>query len=240
MHQTSSRKTRRAESESESSPLYHSLMDTSHARKDTGTHRPRGGERLIVEVLSSGDSFPGDVETADDTSRVVLKVDPRGHELPVGTGVRLIYVRKDGLYERTGKVMQLTEGLPLVVNVTLFGEAARSQRRDHARMDASLNVDVVVGDHVRTRCVTKDVSGGGVSLLIREGSPIYEGQEFAIMLNVPDGRLPIRSRCQAKFVRAVLGSRSLVGSQFVEISEEDRQRLVRFVFRLTLMQGRSR
>lgn len=195
----------------------------------------------MLEVLPSGETYPGEVQSADDPSLVVLKPEPRGHELPqAGAGVRITYVRKDGLYERTGKVVNITEGPQGMVSVALSGEATRTQRRDHARTDASLNVDVEIGD-APVRCVTKDVSGGGVSLLVREVLQVIEGQEFAIVINVPDGRLPIRARCQAKFVREVLrGSRWLIGSQFVDITEDDRQRLVRFVFRLTLMHARPR
>jgi len=41
-------------------------------------------------------------------------------------------------------------------------------------------------------------------------------------------------------VREILrGSRWLVGSQFTVIADEDRQRLVRFVFRLELAQKRA-
>lgn len=216
-------------------------MNTIHARKDGGMHRPRPGERVMIEVLPSGAACPGEVKAVDDGSSIVLSPEARGRELPQpGSAVRITYVRKDGLYERTGNVTDLTEGPTPLVHLTLVGETIRTQRRDHARTDASLNADVEVGEQ-QVRCVTKDVSGGGVSLLFRELPPVYEGQEFAIVLNVPDGRLPIRARCQVKFVREVLrASRWLIGSQFVSITEDDRQRLVRFVFRLTLMHGRPR
>ncbi len=215
-------------------------MDTIHARKDSGAPTPRSGERVMIDVLPSDESFPAQVEAADDTS-AMIKPESRGRELPpIGASIRVTYVRKDGLYERMGKVTHLTEGPPTVVNVGLLGEATRTQRRDHARTDASLNVDVAIGDRAPTRCVTKDVSGGGVSFFLREAPLLSEGQEFAVVLNVPDGRLPIRARCQAKFVREVLrGSRWHIGSQFLDITDDDRQRLVRFVFRLSLMHGRS-
>ncbi len=195
----------------------------------------------MIEVLPSGEAYPGEVKVTDDVSVVILSSETRGREVPpLGAAVRITYVRKDGLYERIGKVTHSAEGTSSAVNVELVGEAIRTQRRDHARTDASLNADVDAAGQ-QMRCVTKDVSGGGVSLLFRELPPIHEGQEFAIVLNVPDGRLPIRARCQVKFVREVLrASRWLVGSQFVTIADDDRQRLVRFVFRLTLMHGRPR
>ncbi len=204
-------------------------------------HRPRSGERIMIEVLPSGDAYRGEVETVDDAPSFVVSPEIRGGDLPApGSDVRVTYVRKDGLYERNGKITQVIEGPQLQFNVVLTGEAVRTQRRDHARTDASLNADVEAKGS-RVRCVTKDVSGGGVSLLFREAPPVHEGEEFDIALNVPDGRLPIRARCRTKYTREILrGSRWLVGSQFVTITDEDRQRIVQFVFRLTLMYRRSR
>jgi c-di-GMP-binding flagellar brake protein YcgR len=78
-----------------------------------------------------------------------------------------------------------------------------------------------------------------VSVLFSEIPSLAEGEAFGVILNVPDGRLPIRAQCQVKYLREVLrGSRWLVGGQFSTIADEDRQRLVRFVFRLELAQKR--
>ncbi len=204
-------------------------------------YRPRSGERVMIEVLLTGDVYPGEVRSVADDPSLVVCPEARGVELPLpGCAVRITFVRKDGLYEEHGEITRLIEGPEPNLNVALTGEALRTQRRDHVRMDASLNADVELGDQ-HVKCVTKDVSGGGVSLLFRESPPLQEGDEFGVTLNVPDGRLPIRARCETKFVREVLrGSRWLVGSQFVTLAEEDRQRIVQFVFRLELTHRRPR
>ncbi len=204
-------------------------------------HRPRSGERIMIEVLPTGDAYPGEVKSVDNTPSCVVSPEIRGSELPPpGSEIRITYVRKDGLYEGNGKITQVIEGPEPNLGVLLTGEALRTQRRDHARTDASLNADVEAHGH-RVRCVTKDVSGGGISLLFREAPLVQEGEAFDVALNVPDGRLPIRARCQIKFIREVLrGSRWLVGGQFVTIADEDRQRIVQFVFRVTLTRRRQR
>ncbi len=201
-------------------------------------YRPKVGERIMLEVLPSGGSYPGEVQAVDDST---MRVAPamRSPDLPEpGAAVRITFVRKDGLYEEHGTVADLVGAPEVQVTVRLAGEIARTQRRDFIRRDASLNADLTVRGQ-EYHGVTKDVSGGGVSLLFSEVPPIADNEEFDMVLNVPDGRLPIRAHGHVKYVREILrGSRWLVGSQFAGIAEEDRQRLVRFVFRLELAQKR--
>jgi len=76
-------------------------------------------------------------------------------------------------------------------------------------------------------CVTKDVSGGGVSVLFGEIPSLVEGESFEVVLNVPDGREPIRAHCQVKYIREVLRGFTMVGRRSVlDDRREDRQRLV--------------
>ncbi|MDR7404747.1 MAG: PilZ domain-containing protein [Armatimonadota bacterium] len=196
------------------------------------------GERVLVEVVSTGESYPGEVQALNGPT-VRLAAAMRAGETPLpGTPVRVIFVRKEGLSADRGTVAAADAAAEPGLSIRLAGEPARTQRRDYVRQDASLNADLLAGDR-SYRAVTKDVSGGGVSLLFTDLPPLGEDDEFDVVLNVPDGRDPIRARCRAKYVREVLrGSRWLVGSQFTAIADDDRQRLVRFVFRLELAQRR--
>ncbi len=202
-------------------------------------HRPKAGERIMLEVLPSGEAYPSEVQTVDDGMMRVAPV-MRGPDLPEpGTAVRITFVRKDGIYEEQGTIAEVAREPEVRLVIRLAGEIARTQRRDFIRKDASLNTDISVRGQ-SYRGVTKDVSGGGVSLLFNEVQPVAPDEEFDILMNVPDGRLPIRARCHVKYVREVLrGSRWLVGGQFTTIADDDRQRLVRFVFRLELAQKRA-
>ena len=59
-------------------------------------HRPKVGERIILELLASGESYPSEVQAVDDS---VMRVTPamRGPDLPEpGGAVRITFVRKDG------------------------------------------------------------------------------------------------------------------------------------------------
>jgi len=205
---------------------------------------PRLGERVLIEVLPPGETFTGEVRELGTDYLVTVSVPVADPEVLLGDPtVRLTFVRKDGLYEASGMVQVVEPGeaddtANLIVR--LGGEAARTQRRDFVRRDASLNAELEWNGS-RTRCVTKEVSGGGVSVIFPEPPPITEGMEFTLALNLPDGREAIRAQCRTKYVREILrGSRWLAGSQFIEIAEEDRQRIVRFVFRLELALKRPR
>lgn len=207
-------------------------------------YRPRLGERVMIEVLPSGETITGEVQMVGEDDLLAVTVPARDPDpLASEQTVRVTFVRKDGLYEEEGSVRELEPGSSddtATLVLRLSGEPTRTQRRDFVRRDASLNAELD-WNASRTRCVTKDVSGGGISMLFGEVPPIVEGTEFAVALNVPDGRLPIQAHCRAKYVREVLrGSRWLVGSQFIGIAEDDRQRIVRFVFRLELAQKRPR
>jgi c-di-GMP-binding flagellar brake protein YcgR len=205
---------------------------------------PRLGERVLIEVLPPGDTFTGEVRDLASDHLMTVSVPVMDPEVLLGDPtVRLTFVRKDGLYEMSGSLQVVEPGegedtAHLVVRVA--DEASRTQRRDFVRRDASLNAELEWNGS-RVRCVTKEVSGGGVSVLFPEPPPVSEGTEFRLALNLPDGREAIRAMCRTKYIREILrGSRWLAGSQFIEIAEEDRQRIVRFVFRLELAQKRPR
>lgn len=199
----------------------------------------------MVEILPGGEAYAGEVKDLAEGQVLTLAMPlPREEDgsFAPDAGVRITFVRKDGLYEEEGRVHDVSGELESggLVIIHMNGEPTRTQRRDFVRRDASLNAELE-WNGARTRCMTKDVSGGGVSLLFGDLPQLDEGADFGLSLNVPDGRLPIRAQCRTKYVREVLrGSRWMAGSQFLHIAEEDRQRIVRFVFRLELAQKRPR
>src|SRR2546428_5915002 len=162
-------------------------------------HRPKVGERIILELLASGESYPSEVQAVDDS---VMRVTPamRGPDVPEpGGAVRITFVRKDGIYEEHGTVAEISRESEVVLTLQLDGEIARTQRRDFIRKDASLNTDLTAQGK-SFRGVTKDVSGGGGRLLFYEIPPPVGTEEFDILLNVSAGAAPTRARAHAKYV----------------------------------------
>lgn len=216
------------------------MVDKTVALDRSGTVlRSRVGERILIELVATGESHLGQIKAINDRVSVIALAPSREGAYPApGSQVRIIFVRKDGIYEEEGTVADLLQVPDPQVHIEVAGEAIRTQRRDFVRRDVTLNAEVDAGGQ-KLRCVTKDVSGGGVSLLFSEIPPVLEGTEFEVALNVPDGQVPIKARCVTKYVREMLrGSRWLAGGQFITIPDDDRQRIVRFVFRLELAQKR--
>src|SRR2546427_10067347 len=160
-------------------------------------HRPKVGERIILELLASGESYPSEVQAVDDS---VMRVAPamRGPDLPEpGGAVRITFVRKDGIYEEHGTIAEISRESEIVLTLQLDGEIARTQRRDFIRKDASLNTDLTAQGK-SFRGVTKDVSGGGTRLMFKERPPLCGAEEFYILLDGPDARSPGRWGCPGK------------------------------------------
>src|SRR5947199_10803678 len=166
-------------------------------------YRPKVGERIILELLASGESYPSEVQAVDDS---VMRVTPamRGPDLPEpGGAVRITFVRKDGIYEEHGTVAEISRESEIVLTLQLDGEIARTQRRDFIRKDASLNTDLTA-QWKSFRGVTKDVSGGGVRMMVIDISAVNETEDFDILRNVPVPHSPVRARCHAMQDREIL------------------------------------
>src|SRR3989475_7414247 len=165
-------------------------------------HRPKVGERIILELLASGESYPSEVQAVDDS---VMRVTPamRGPDVPEpGGAVRITFVRKDGIYEEHGTVAEISRESEIVLTLQLDGEIARTQRRDFIRKDASLNTDLTAQGK-SFRGVTKDVSGGGLNTDFNENPPIAGVQEIYIPGDVTDGLSPATALRQAQAVSCI-------------------------------------
>src|SRR5712692_7607046 len=135
---------------------------------------PKTGERIIVEVLPSGESYPGEVVAVGESGMRIAPAMRRADLPDPGTAIRVTLVRKDGLYESQGAVIAVVGEPDVMITVQLDGDVSRTQRRDFVRRDASLNADLTVqgrGYHG----MTKDISGGGVSVLFSDVPPLVEG-----------------------------------------------------------------
>jgi hypothetical protein len=103
------------------------------------------------------------------------------------------------------------------------GPADVSQRRSFVRV-ASPQPVTLDADEARRLAYTVDVSGGGMLLVGADELQPDEHVPFTMALG--HGRLPVHGMARVVRIRDD-GKRALV---FEEIGEEDRQRLIRFVF----------
>ena len=137
-----------------------------------------------------------------------------------GAEVAVEYKTGRGI-QRYGGILQIEKGETL--RVVTHGEVERVQRREWARVDAILPIQIKgVDEPVEGETQTLNVSGGGVLVKDKWNMPI--GIDVRIELK-PEGGEPIRAL--GRVVR--VASPEEKGIRIDSISREDEERLVRLV-----------
>ncbi|HET8977516.1 MAG TPA: PilZ domain-containing protein [Solirubrobacteraceae bacterium] len=104
------------------------------------------------------------------------------------------------------------------------GPADVSQRRSFVRVTAPQPVTVEADETIKRLAYTVDISGGG--MLLTGGDGLEPDQRVRFRMALGHGEIPIAGTARVVRIRDD-GKRALV---FDEIDEDDRQRLIRFVF----------
>jgi c-di-GMP-binding flagellar brake protein YcgR len=157
---------------------------------------------------------------------IAFPSDGRGtnHELPYATDLDIEWAAGRGLGQLKGVVRGRTDvGIPALV-IEVLGDAKIQQRREHARAEMVLEVEVwptALSGPVSG--VTLDVSGGGMRAVIP--APLYEGQLVRFVVDMPDGT-------SINGLARVIGQRDddVAAFEFHEIVPGDRERLIKTVF----------
>jgi hypothetical protein len=175
-----------------------------------GTLTTPAGEALPVRTF----------ERADEVVLVVL-VDVEGDsERPLEVA-DLEYTSRRGLIKLHGEAVFEDRSL---IRFRPHGDAEVLQRRDFVRVHTPHPVTLDAGDERGHRVHTVDLSGGG--MLLADADALATDQTVRFVISVGADQEPVEG--VARVVRASEdGKRALM---FEEISEHDRQRLIRFVF----------
>jgi hypothetical protein len=134
---------------------------------------------------------------------------------------RLEYTSRRGLIKLSGEAVFEDQSL---IRFHPDGDAEVLQRRDFVRVDTPHTVMVESQEDGKRRVHTLDLSGGGMLLADDETLAVDETIRFAI--SVVTNELPIEGIARVVRIRED-GKRALM---FEQIAEDDRQRLIRFVF----------
>ncbi|MDR5694221.1 MAG: PilZ domain-containing protein [Armatimonadota bacterium] len=197
------------------------------------------GERVVVEVL--GKRYGTEVEAVDDR-KIVIAAPLAEDGVPAispGEVVRVFFSRSNGLYYYEGEVLQQYHSPPRWL-LGLSSDVQRIQRRDYVRIPVFLDARVQWRpDDTWKAAHTKDISGGGVCLILGEEPPLRLGDIFALQVALPDGGPPIATTVEIRRIEEKPeNSTWLVGCAFSGIREVERQRIIRFVFRLEVQARR--
>ncbi|UOR12446.1 flagellar brake protein [Halobacillus amylolyticus] len=124
----------------------------------------------------------------------------------------------------------------LVLTFPRRKKLVRIQRRKYVRVESSLDVAVCGIDRsmMGFTSVTKDLSGGGVAILLPQSHELTQNQEVEITLVLPMNSGEYRYvETNAKIIRiGTLGNNIRVGAsaEFVEITEKHRQSIIQYCF----------
>ena len=176
---------------------------------------------------------------------------------PTHGGIRLIvhrdqillfhFLRDDVPHEFTGLVDEMNAtGIP---QLTIIPSSAitRIQRRQNFRIKCMLPVEIIgslqnpPNDSVPSpsiRTTTSDLSASGMS--IRYSKPIPENSLVEVKLGLPDNAPAIRIPCRVVYADSPAESqiRYRTGLSYLAISESERARIVRYVYRSQLKRVR--
>lgn len=143
----------------------------------------------------------------------------------------------DGAVCRFMATLLSTEQMPATVwRITKprMSDVLRDQRREFVRVPADLPVRLKYSAESGIKHAdvhTRDVSGGGLSILLPKAVFIRAGMMIDVNFSLPNGGFPVNLKC---FVIRV-GERNDFGIahcslQFIDIQEPIRQRIIQFVF----------
>jgi PilZ domain len=181
------------------------------------------GEHVQINLPHIG-HLPATVESTEPGAVVcVLAVGDARVQRLQGAEVGVEHATGRGI-NRYGGVLHLNDGRPEELRVVLTGDAERIQRREWARVDATLAIRVKgIDENVGGDTVTLNISGGGV--LIKDPWRMPLGIDVRIELEVEPGAQPIRALC--RIVREPASDQK--GIRIDNIAREDEERLVKLV-----------
>jgi hypothetical protein len=186
---------------------------------------PRVGEAVHL-ITEAGATIGARVKDAA-TGSFLLRLDegesdPR--ELLADRTVNLEFTNLRGVCRIPGTAEAAPD--PGALRVTATGSVELIQRRDYYRVEAFVPVTYQPygPDGLTVTANTLDVSGGGFRLAAAEAVQLWDMLRFTLELG--EGEEPVQAIAQS--VREAGDDE--FGMRFVEIVEQERQRLVRWVF----------
>jgi c-di-GMP-binding flagellar brake protein YcgR len=196
--------------------------------------------------------------SADDETKKVLKSriadftgDAAAIELPIDERTKCIeraktgsmwnvwYMGDDGLRHdfRTEVMGFREENIPLLlIKLPELRDIVRTQRRSYVRVPAEVEISVKSQEtdpvcHFLARTI--NVSGGGLAFSCEEKYPLKEKQLVSIWMNLPSRKGTVAhaySTCEITRIEKKTDFCQLVSVKFLDISEGDRQKVIRICY----------
>jgi c-di-GMP-binding flagellar brake protein YcgR len=174
-----------------------------------------GGEEVPAKVIGRGDGFT-DLALLARTQTPLIALQ--------NTQVYMEFVTDDGMWRMLGTLTLHAAEHGEAIHFEQCGRVQLLQRRAHVRTDCIAAVVLTPPDGKPRKCMTLNLSGGGVLLRGLQGVEVGDELAFDIFLEL----LPARIKGRCRVVRQTPDG--CYGVQFSEIDEGERDRLVRFAY----------
>ncbi len=206
--------------------------------------------QLIEIVVAEGDAvntYRSRVEEVLDNAMIVAM--PMYRSVPVivesGTEVLVRFVSDGGVYQLRSALQERTfQPIPLWT-MSPISDLRKIQRRAFYRIESHLTATLSAGEGtdgvpetietppVIFQISTKDISAGGARIISKEEFSL--GSEVYLEIELP-GRDPVRSLGKVVRLETAAPDSGIfwVSIQFTSIEEQDRKKIVRFVFQRQL------
>lgn len=190
-------------------------------------------QAVTVEIEQRGERRTIHARVRSITERGLLLVPTEhGPVVEPGTPVAVTYFDRSGLYRFEADVIRQAEQGERSMQLTAPERLTRTQRRQYVRLDLQIPVACVVVDEA-TGALTPldarsgDVGGGGMRLIAAE--PVAEGAQIVLSFVLP------RQPAVVAVAKVVVceprpDGTAVVRAAFHVISEQDRERIVGYVF----------
>jgi c-di-GMP-binding flagellar brake protein YcgR len=153
-----------------------------------------------------------------------------------GDEINVCYLTEDFVknYFNTSVIGFTKDRVPLVIVRRPSPEAiTRAQRRSFLRVPAELEIAVKYSKQLQFVTVTEDVGGGGISFRCEGDIPLPDSAAVACWLLVPfkNGSIEhVPFKGEIVRVKRLDSGKQLAMTRFTEITDRDRQKIIRYCF----------
>ncbi|XID94239.1 flagellar brake protein [Paenibacillaceae bacterium WGS1546] len=205
---------------------------------------PKINQMMYIQTESESDAEPvtlrSRVADMDEQNLYIerpLNEKTRGlYRAQLGEPMLLYYFTQDGVKHLFSSSVSgfRSEKVPLVaIRMPEPEQISKEQRRSFLRVDANLELAVNCGDKFKLVAVTEDIGGGGASFLCERRWPIAPNAILScwLLLSYRGGSIA-HAKFEGEVVRIipVEPDKHLIMMRFVDISDSDRQKIVRYCF----------
>jgi c-di-GMP-binding flagellar brake protein YcgR len=199
------------------------------------------GEKLCIAIGGNNTKDIGSpvsqlIENCGNGEFVIAMPILKGRLVPlhIGTEIKIVYYRKNGIYSFRAKVTGRKGGRLPNLRIQAMSPPHKNQRRDYFRLNTVLTTNVFYkpqpeSQHLADiKCVTLDISAGGLRLA--SNVEIKKDDYIICEINIMDKILSINGRVVRSTAVYNEEYEYEIGIQFIGLDEKTRLKLISFIF----------